>query len=1719
MKKTSRIGKRAITLLLSLLMVFSVIPPSIFVVAESGIPFSDMEVGVLYFAEFNYNTQWPDIYLYGDGTGTTMYESTEMKSEFPQSLTVMRQRASDTMLYVTNTDWPSRFSAYRYLDPAELIILSKCEPDVPDDGLIYGEVGLEMDGKPADAITVKKGEKLSVFTTLSAEIGSAVTYQWQMKSPDGEWADILYYVEPYVVISDALILNALNSSGVAYVRCIVTDGELRYASGDMAVTLIENAVSAFSSPLYGANPDLGEERPRTEEEETQAGSSDAFQVAIQYLFLHANPADPTHNGSTAAETFTLSFGKGDYYTGEIISPPIPGYKPYRELRDGEAAPVGVTPITYCEKTLYPADVYPFTEQREKVVLTVYYVPQTVTYRIKYFKQNLQDDNYTDWKTVYVTDAIPDTFVGKNLDPAEIGFSPLAYDEKTLITRDGEAVVEIYYDRIYYLVKYDITKEGYGVMPNYVRYGTTVMLGNPTNPGYTFDEWELTSVKDTPNGEELISDSTVSAPYKVTDAYSQITVAHNLVYTAKWIAQNVSYTVIYWRENENDNGFSIWKTETVTGNNVKPGAVIDVSSRRISGVSATESQHFTYNETLSDKEVIVKGDNTAAANIYYTRNFYYILFTGTNSQGATQCRLQEHTHGENCCSIEGCDHTSGMCRLETYCGYDHVHVPACNYRKICEKEPHTHTQECWLCEEHTHDNNCYKHTLNCFSTRTNQLKAPGNNNNYTANINNPQNGYVYRYRRNNNTYYNYFYFNGTWYDVGTSNSRNTLSNTYGISVDSNLSNPTSNGSYTATEANTTNSCNCSLTCGVSEEHTHGDGNCSYKDEAHKHTSACYKSDCDNAPGHEHVEGCYQQCIIYPHTHSTGYQNNCSTYLHTITAKYNADISEIWPTSEEVDDWRAWGWLNNNVYYERWGSSYVTKRIEMINAMCTTTGNKTTTYQLGSQTSRGGTTVMYMFESIEQTPGENKVLHTDGRYYEEKESYTQEYIHSTELDPKDIVGMSCSQDGVRPTNGVITFYYTRNSYNLIFVNSEVQEKNVSVKYGKLLGDLRYTPDIPVTAEENSVNFAGWYTTQICADGTEFNFETDTMPARTLYLYAKWVPTTWRVEVYLDEEKTIPMYDGVVEFGSMIAEPKYAEKQETLPEYKDLIFNGWYYTEGGKDVRFDFNTMAIKHEYVIFAKWTSRVPINYTVRYVIENADGTYTDISDPARGASLVGATKTFTARIANELYSGYQKYLPIERTKSKEMSSIESENVIFFMYRTVLDLTYTVHHKFISEEFNSILGQNTFDLSWSYTIHAAEDAFSGRLTIKFDVDLEEKVKAQANGNALWEIVTTLSPDLYRQDLILTAPTEAGQHLQLNEILFTWEDRGAIFMYQELHCFQDVDDPRSYTSDIVSRTGIGTYDKDGNSTISGEHDTDIQGFVPNTGKSTMTASYKKDDGKERILVFYYDRVTYNYQVQYKYGNNLIADSVSGTARYEQEITVEAKVIPGYTVDGASTKTEKITFDGQIITFYYAAEKVIFNYSIIGGVGGSVSPPQEVVYVGEVAKGSIPTPFSGYAFLGWFTDASGTVEVDSSLVNSTTNKLTPIARIEDADQAITYYAMFGPTSLTIRNNISRENNEELPERDQVFVYVIQGQGDVSHVSLRISVSGIVGRQTVYGLPFGSYTVTVENGWSWRYSDANGQSVVITAENGTEELTFTYGLQANLSGIVGDSSYYSTN
>lgn len=278
-------------------------------------------------------------------------------------------------------------------------------------------------------------------------------------------------------------------------------------------------------------------------------------VIINYVF---------QGGKQAAPSWTATLAEGSNLEQTVTSPTVVGYEP-------DQATVDVTVNNITENKTY----------------TVIYHPANVGFTVNHYLQNVADNNYTLDKTEEVG-GFTESEVGDGLAETYPGFAALLYNTKAKVAADGSTVVEIYYDRNYYMMSFNLDG-GYGVEPIYAKYGTPISLGEPTKAGYTFKGWEPAAPATMPvNGG---------------------------THTAQWQKNNANYTVQYWQENANDDGYSYKESTTKSA----------PSGNAVSGTDDKTYAGFTYNADKTDKDVIVKGDGSTVVNVYYKRNVYEVKF--------------------------------------------------------------------------------------------------------------------------------------------------------------------------------------------------------------------------------------------------------------------------------------------------------------------------------------------------------------------------------------------------------------------------------------------------------------------------------------------------------------------------------------------------------------------------------------------------------------------------------------------------------------------------------------------------------------------------------------------------------------------------------------------------------------------------------------------------------------------------------------------------------------------------------------------------------------------------------------------------------------------------------------------------------------------------------------------------------------------------------------
>lgn len=218
----------------------------------------------------------------------------------------------------------------------------------------------------------------------------------------------------------------------------------------------------------------------------------------------------------------------------------------------------------------------------------------------------------------------------------------------MVAAEG-TVIAVYYTRNTYTVSFDANGGSYVSSIFDVKHGAKVAEpAAPTRAGYTFAGWL--------NGETAFDFNTP--------------VTGNLTLTAKWEPKLVNYTVVYWQENADDDGYSYVETATKQG---------------YAGSEATFDEkdyaHFVVSENSDYK--LISGDGSTILNVYYDREEYTLTFVDGDGDETLICGKQEHTHSRRCYE------------WVLVCEKWHWHNESCYERRLtCNQEEHTHTDACY-----------------------------------------------------------------------------------------------------------------------------------------------------------------------------------------------------------------------------------------------------------------------------------------------------------------------------------------------------------------------------------------------------------------------------------------------------------------------------------------------------------------------------------------------------------------------------------------------------------------------------------------------------------------------------------------------------------------------------------------------------------------------------------------------------------------------------------------------------------------------------------------------------------------------------------------------------------------------------------------------------------------------------------------------------------------
>ena len=272
----------------------------------------------------------------------------------------------------------------------------------------------------------------------------------------------------------------------------------------------------------------------------EAAEGETVTVTVNYVYKS--------NSAMVAQPYTAQIAKGAEFKKTLELPKLLNYSVPADQATGLQS--GKIDLNLNTVTNQNTLTFNLDSVSEDVTVILYYVAGTSKYTVKHYYQNLENDEYTLDPTVVELTGDIDAYT-EAVAQNKPGFRSKGVPQ-TIIAADGTTVVEIYYDREYYTVTFDVNGGINGPEPIYAKYGTTFKVSDiaqPTRAGYTFLGWK---------NEDDAEAGTLQG---------EVTISDNVTYTAQWLPQKgqADYTIVLWGQNANDDEYSYLDSYEAWGN--------------------------------------------------------------------------------------------------------------------------------------------------------------------------------------------------------------------------------------------------------------------------------------------------------------------------------------------------------------------------------------------------------------------------------------------------------------------------------------------------------------------------------------------------------------------------------------------------------------------------------------------------------------------------------------------------------------------------------------------------------------------------------------------------------------------------------------------------------------------------------------------------------------------------------------------------------------------------------------------------------------------------------------------------------------------------------------------------------------------------------------------------------------------------------------------------
>lgn len=1627
-----------------------------------------------------------------------------------------------------------------------LVMLLGCFPVYPAMAVTGSElksVAIKYDGKTIDKFTLPENERAEL-TAECSPFADGINYQWQILADPVEelWISIYDGTAETLSVSYAMLEALLDNSGSTYIRCRATLGGDECVSDPVCVT-VEYMPSFIGGEAKGQVTTAVSPKKSIRRAATQNGDEKMVGITINYLDgVSGLPIYSAYTGH-------VNVSEEDYFA-TVISPTYLGYAPkYDKSNPSKTLPdtSGADHSALFPDSAATIELNITNDTEEQYVVNVYYFAIDVPYAVRYYFQNIHDDQYTEDVGLYRTaTAKTGTIISNEKlveligEDATIGFTKL-YHYPEAVAADGSTVFECYYDRNYRMIKFD-TNGGYGVEPIYARYGTPFLVNEPTRYGYVFAGWDELV-------DGVYDDNADTLPATVPDK--------NCTYRALWTQANTTYDVAYWVENAEDENYSYIgtvKMNALSGITISPTGIsedgvryaplLDVNTpicgidmeeepdhvHDLNGCYPLHAKHYDINLKEEDnyKEVVVKGDGSTVLNVYYTRKYYTLRFVYAKQLQSTGAY---YVVGG---STYGFGNTAYSSWFTNNYSIDELldNVPSDQWGEIEElplpKSPSIANAEyvTGVYPKDGYDDNGERYyyfeiTAQYGADLTELWPADVFG---RVKVKNPESHILNEAYKNlekadgTDLWGKYAYlagWNGEYkvqYTIDNDNS--TIKGLYQKLGDKLLL-----GTYNGTTFDYTTS-GQRIPRQVDTKATVG------QKEVIGSNATYFLAFFDNGANVRWSiprEWTYDLFVpVFSHEVETG----TNLYNNIMAAARNTSLADRTYTDPDT----------NKVYYYQANNKQIYRLYDRIVA--------SDDNQISSGTMSG------------QTQTE-----LNGFKFESRTRYTRYEQFQT----------SGTDDG--RDSYTMRFFYTRSNFTITLHNHGKVYKSGSLEFDSYMDSFMLdengnllVPDYPDTLEENAYTFAGWYASPEGIEGTHYVEGSGyKMPAVDVTLYAKWAPVKHTVRFFRTHDDLLKyeagdttvkiLHEYEVEHGNVLG---------SIPNPTDntYTFGGWFYDYAGKRYAYTPLDIPVTRVINVFAAWGSLSAQPYRIHYALDDpetdskwidllnaeagnptnntaytvTDGTNTrtyifltsdnkfhrSIADSTDGYAYQGSTRTFSPKVGdpyNQLNSAYdinfnKGYYPTVASHSITLQYEENKenpkiNVFTFTYVHKQTVGYRVEYRYadtgalIEEIYNGgIINKTTSDGVITERFVAVKDyipdAFYKRLVLAVEKDEDGNYVDASTNVIIFYYTKNTSNAYYAVHYMLQnlgAGTEKtyqnGKYINYTESSAYTEGIGTIGQECAIP-------PQAFSGFTVEDTAL----------INGSTETALTTNASGKRSFNITVS---SNGTE--LYIFYTRNMQEYSVYYlQYGtdisdlkslqytdgsNGVLHETKAGQAQFGATVTESAAdvSIGGMTCISALSQSILIRSnnDQNYIIFYYTPVQTTIEYRVWQYGGGALSKTLEVfdAKAGEI-EGSTALAMDGYTFEGWYLDEACTLPASTKGTVNGTHLLPNSNLLDVMPQVNVFYAKFLPDNGSL--TVVRENGEgDESNGKQVFVYKIQAVSDPDYV-LYVTIVGN-GSVTIKDLPCREYTVTQQNDWSWRYDDAEQN---VTVENEGSTVTF---------------------